>query len=497
MSQRRDRRDLDLKTIDAQRQLDQPLLVHDVENPRHDRDHGLVNQAPECGAQIGGELTGAFCNLSCRARRHVVGRQRVVHQNLFDVHAQIIHHDLRHVEIAGARQRRQAWALRATVAGDRDDRARFDLHVLRIQNAIVSGSVDARDSDRCVLQHQLDGLVERLDISDRSDQRPTTVDFASNLHVARHDERVGAHRAIDQLLLLGRPDHMVAVDTAFHVEDHRIDQINVLGRRVVDDILQLRRDLSIRELLRDNLGLEAQLAIDVIDVAERTLFDRNQVLRDRGEADRRDLITRRNHHHGSAHAEIQKEFAQRQVKVSLAQRLEHNCGILVQCALRGRLVLSRDRGSSFQAAPSFIGREQTRLDAVGKTLRCMDRCRVKHAAHLCLTGNTTLVVTRIQIALRQSELIAVLVYRAPFVLARLSLGFALHDLLYVKLSHRLLPSIVVKCCAISRERLPCWKHPRHGGTATGGWVSPCCRAPARGSPPCARGRRRGEDCRPT
>ena len=229
-------------------------------------------------------------------------------------------------------------------------------------------------------------------------------------------------------MVLARPDHMVVKHAHVFVKNHSVDKIDVLVRRVVDLLLNVRRNVCIRVFLLDRLALHAELAINIVHCAKRAFLESDEVLRHRRKADWRHFVAGHDHHHGRSDAEIEQKLPDRQVKVGLPQRFKHPLGVCVQNLGRLLLFVLRDRASGLEPAPFLVGREQPGLDPVGKALRRMNGRRVKNPRHFVLPGNAPLVETAVEIALRKRKLIAILVDRAPFIFAGLGFCLPLHDL---------------------------------------------------------------------
>ena len=82
--------------------------------------------------------------------------------------------------------------------------------------------------------------------------------------------------------------------------DRRLEQIDIVGRLIIDPVAKLLANSSVRPLLLDGLGLEAHLAIHVVDCAVRAFLERDKELRHRLEADRREIIAWLHQHDGCA-----------------------------------------------------------------------------------------------------------------------------------------------------------------------------------------------------
>ena len=68
---------------------------------------------------------------------------------------------------------------------------------------------------------------------------------------------------------------MVAIVIAFRLIDRGLEELDVLGRFVVDQFLQLFRDLGIAPGLGDRLALNLKLPEHSVDLAVRALLERN------------------------------------------------------------------------------------------------------------------------------------------------------------------------------------------------------------------------------
>ena len=236
-------------------------------------------------------------------------------------------------------------------------------------------------------------------------------------------------------MVFAGPDHMVVEYAHILVKDHSVDEIDILVRCVVDLLLNMRRDVCVRVFLLDRFALHAELAINIVHCPERPLLEGDEILRHRRKPNRRHFVPGHDHHHGRADAKIKQELANRQIEISLPQRLKHSLRVCVQNLGRLFKLVLRDRTSRLEPAPFLVRREQSGLDPVGKALRRVNRGRIKNPDHLVLARNAAFVKAAVKIALRERELVAILVDRSPFILAGLGFCLPLHDLFDVKFCH--------------------------------------------------------------
>ena len=175
---------------------------------------------------------------------------------------------------------------------------------------------------------------------------------------------------------------MVAVVTAFVVVDGGFQQLNVIGRLVLNAALHVFGNLGIWPLALDALALHAHAAVDVVHLTVGTFLVAHQEERHGDEVQGLHIITGLHHHAGGADRQIQQELAHGDVKVGLVQHGEHLVLVDLKHGLRLLLLLWWYIRASFQLGPLALWREDDRLQPVGKPLGGVDGGRVKHALHL-------------------------------------------------------------------------------------------------------------------
>ena len=211
--------------------------------------------------------------------------------------------------------------------------------------------------------------------------------------------------------------------------DRGLDELDVIGRLLLDPASELVVDLGIWPLALDRLTLHAHPAIDIVDLAVRAFLVADQEERHRHKVDRRHVVTRLHHHAGRADREIQQELADRDVEVALLQHREHLVGVGIQNGLRLLRTLERNRRARLKPRPLALGREDYRLQPVRKPLGAVDSGAIKYPLHLLRTRAAAFPDT-VQLALGERELIGILVDGLELVLLRLRQLLPLEDLLW-------------------------------------------------------------------
>ena len=234
-----------------------------------------------------------------------------------------------------------------TVSSHRDDCTRHDLDGVGVQYAIICRCIYASHSQRCVLEQQFLGLVQRLDVRQGSNQWPTTIDLTSNLHVAADHPWRHLAAAVDNLCLADTVDHMVAIVTTVCVIDGGLQQLNLVSWLLLNASSHLFWDLGIRPLALDSLTLHTHTAVNVINLTICTLFVAHQEQWHRDEVDGVHIVTRLNHHASCTHSQVQQEFTNGNVKVRLLQHRKHLVRVLVKDGLCLSLALKWNLATSF------------------------------------------------------------------------------------------------------------------------------------------------------
>ena len=315
----------------------------------------------------------------------------------------------------------------ATIAGHGDDATRHDLDRVGVENAVIGSGVHARDCKRCVLQQQLDGLVQRLDVGQSGHERAATVDFTGHFHVARDHPRADISATVDQLCLADLVNDVVAVVTACCVIDRGLKQLDVISWFVSNAALHLLRDVGIWPLALNAFTLQAHAAVDVVNLAIGAFLVAHQEQRHGDEVDRVHVVAWLHHHASGAHRQVEQELTHGNVKVRLAQDGKHLLAVQLKNGLGLWLAIHWDVKAGLQAAPAALRREHYRLQSVSKPLGAIDCCTVEDALHL-LGANSTTFPNAIQLALGQGELIGVLVELLKLILLCLRQRLPLDDL---------------------------------------------------------------------
>ena len=108
---------------------------------------------------------------------------------------------------------------------------------------------------------------------------------------------------------------MVAVVAALGIKDCRFQQLDIVGRLLLNQALQRVRYLRVWPLTLDRLSLHAHATVDVIYLTVRAFLVADQKQRHRHKVDRRNIVTRLHHHASRADCQIQQEFTDSNVKV--------------------------------------------------------------------------------------------------------------------------------------------------------------------------------------
>ena len=175
---------------------------------------------------------------------------------------------------------------------------------------------------------------------------------------------------------------MVAPVTTLRIVECGFQQLHLIGRFLLNALRHINRHLSITPLLGDSLTLHPHAPKDFIDLAISTLFIRNQEHGHRDKVNCLHIIAWLNQHCSSAYCQVKQELTNSNVKVRLLQHGKHLLVVSIQHGLRLSSAVGRNINARLKAAPLALGREDARLQTVGKPLSRGNRRGVKHPGHL-------------------------------------------------------------------------------------------------------------------